>query len=914
MAVAAVQEHFGNFLHDAKSRSEKTMQSWDKEKTSLVSILDNFYEHECLKVHPDHLETLKVLTRFHAKAKDCVEAIFNTCSASQRKDADDFGIGLMQLASSVKQTRDDELQRLEIEARTSKDTLEQFQAMVETREADSRRSIEATRNWKQREDSSPVSAGLGFERAHYDGKKKDPFTTSKAKRRERILKAAVSPVSRNAPARSPMRSPTRGIPRSRPARTPSPPKISPTVRDPSTPRKSRASESMQSHDEVFESERLENIHPMMGESIRAASELNQEYEDSLVVINDDELPGWENGNDDDEEHWQGKFHTLCSEPEAKKTLADEEDPAQRHALNELSARNSRLVEQNSDLSTANEDLREENDKFQEMIGVLTNSNNELKRENEELRTRPGYQGLPVDDTYQAGVGVLDSLNPDLEITDLAIPDSPAEPEQHEKPASPVSPGPSDTVSSQASIRGTANKSTTAPTKASEPVPGSLHRFGTSDMASPDDVSPYPDSMSSMSGIVECLRQAVVRCNNDIQRCQKDMKTSLGRETSSKFLLECWENATKKHRHDFQQTIKYFQATKSKPPPSRDDFHAGSSSLGGSPRSAGSPRWASQQKYQPQRKGWNHVASSRMSDTSDETQFTRFGGSPPSSSMVSSFDSDFVGGSRWDPPAHVSPKSGSTPGLAGSKEKPHEPERVQESSPVEGSSDKKSSTQEGGPSTSGDGLKKNQSEPEPQPRPQNSQESSGLRTDTRGTESSDSDNVKHKKKRKRVSFMDLILSFNPLLVAIVFYHGLLVSQIDSWIDRWVRRPWRRYNIAIAIPIILTTVFLCLYTNTYSIYLVVQRERNMWREANNMAKSLMLKRTAMPSTVSLWGLSEEQGLVKQGVGDFVEFMCWSLGITALKNSAGVWMLNQWAVVCGFFSFVFSHGKVASEGWYK
>ncbi|KAG8359785.1 hypothetical protein FVEN_g2637 [Fusarium venenatum] len=868
---ATADECFGQFLQNAKTRSEETTQKWEKKKTSLDSSFDNFYEQECLKMHPDLPEqALTVLRMLHSKAKDSIEAMFHTCSASQHEDAKYFGARLRKTQLDVMKVHEHKLQISKEETNMVKVALKNFQDKVQKRMNDQSDmmsgSTQTKRGTQERRSVNPGSGGLTFEAAKRRSKKtKSPRTPvfltsspSKAapKRQNQKLEPIVEPATRNVAARSYAISPARNFFREQSAH-PSP-EASPPARDPSASRKSRSPKSNQSHYEAFKDGKFDDLHPMMRGSIETASELNQEYEDNLVMVNDTDLSGLENMNDDEDE-WQ------------------DEDYVPRRSFDELSARNSRLVDENRDLDETNEDLREKNDKFQEMVNELTNAKEGLEREIGELHlSLAPDRGLPAD-TNQTDVTTWASAGPDLD-----IPSSPEETEQREVPAmldtpptagkvksslsvppspsshhnvptgtskltSPVSPGPSDTVSSNGSIQGT-------PTKASAPIPGPLYRFNTSTMGS----SQYPDSMS---GIVALLRAAVARCNSELQMCQKEMKTSLGHETSSKFVLECWQNATKKHRHDFHQTVMYFESVKTKPPPSKHNSRAGSSSFGGPTRS--------------------------------------FGSSPPSSSMGNSFESDFVGGSQWDAPERVSPEYGNAPEPAGPKGKPHEPERVQESSPMEGSSDKKGSTQEGSFSSSGDGSKKSQSEPKPQTQPQDSQdsqESSGLRARTRGFEAS---------------------AFFQYWLIVFFYWGLpfikkrgtdsslaaifpvltfYCLRFDRWMDRQVgkRLPSYASLINAAIAMILTIVFFCLYVKTYNVYLVLLRERNMWLEANRMASTLMLKRAAMSSKVSVWGLSEEQGLIR-GVGNFVEFMCWSLGITTLKD----WILEECVVVCQFFN---------------
>ncbi|XEV04059.1 hypothetical protein FSHL1_009346 [Fusarium sambucinum] len=857
---ATAEECFGRFLQDAKTRSEETTQKWEEKKTSLDSNFDNFYKQECLKMHPDlPKQALAVLRMLHSKAKDSIEAMLHTCRASQHEDVKHFGICLMKTQVDVMNSHEHDLQISKEETSMAKAALKNFQDKVQKRMNDQPGSTRTRRGSRERRRSgNPGSGGISFEAARRRSKKtRSPRTpvfstygpdNATPKRQNQKLEPIVEPATRNIATRSHARSPARNVSREQSAH-PSP-EASPPARDPSTSRKPRSPKSNISYYEAFKDGKLDDIHPMMKGLFETASELNQECEDNLVMVNDADLSGLENMDDDGEE-WQ-----------------DDEDYVPRHIFDELSARNSRLVEENRDLDEVNEDLREKNDKFQEMVNGLTNAKEGLEREIGELHLSLAPDRRLPADTNQTDVTTWASAGPDLD-----IPPSPEQTEQREVPAmpdtpptagkvksplseppspslhhnvstgmskltSPVSPGPSDTGSSNGSIQGT-------PTKASAPIPRPLYRFNTSNMGS----SQYPNTMS---GIVALLHAAVARCNSELQMCQKEMKTSLGHETSSKFVLECWQDATKKHHHDFHQTVMYFESVKTKPPPSKDNSRTGSSSFGGSSRS--------------------------------------FGSSPPSSSMGNSFESDFVGGPQWDAPERVSPEYGNAPEPAGPKGKPHEPERVQESSPMEGSSDKKGSTQEGSFSSSGDRSKKSQSEPKPQTQPQDSQdsqESSGPRTRTRGFEAS-------------AIFQYWLLVF--------FYWGLpfikkwgmdsslaaIFPALTSYylrFDRWMGRQVRKrlpsdaslFNLAIAM--ILTIGFLCLYVKTYNVYLVLLRERNMWLEANRMASTLMLKRAAMSSKVSVWGLSDEQGLIR-GVGNFVEFMCWSLGITTLKN----WILEE------------------------
>ncbi|KAG8671387.1 hypothetical protein FPOAC1_004634 [Fusarium poae] len=890
---ATVQKCFDQFLQNARIRSEETMQKWEKERTSLGSNLDNFYEQECLKVHPELPEhVLEILRKLHSTAKNSIEAMFHAFSASQHEDAKYFGIRLKKTQMDVMSIHEHELQQNKEEINMARAALKDFKTHVHKQV--NNRSDRATRDNRQRRSDTPGSGGLHFESAQIRSRKKSPRTpvflqsrptkaTAKgtAMRQNQKLEPIVEPATRNVPTRSPGRSPVRSVLSGHSAHTS--PEASPPVRDPSTSRRSQSPKSDHSQFEEFKDGKFEELHDAMRDSIEFASELNQEYEDNLVMV-DTDRPSLENMYDDEDE-WQ-----------------DDEEYVPRRTFDELSAKNSRLVEENRDLDEANADLREKNDKFQGMINGLTYMNGELEREIGELRLCSPDRGLPADDTNQTGMQTWDGAGQGLDVQGLdgqgldgqglSIPSSPDETEQREVPAmlntpstvgkvkspssvlpspspydnistgtskltSPVSPSSSDTTSSDGSIQGT-------PTKASAPTPGSLHRFNSSDMGSTVDPSQYPDSMST---VVARLRAAITRCNIEIQTCQKDMKTSQGHQTSSKSMFERWQNAARKHRHDFLETVMYFESVKTKPAPSKDDFRAGSSSFGGSTRS--------------------------------------FGSSPPPSSMGNSFESEFVGGSQWDEPERASPQSGNAPELAGPKGKPDEPERVQASSPMEGSSDKKGSTQESSSSFSGDGSKKNQSEPKPQTQPQDSQdsqESSSPRTGTRGTKPSAPRGQKKPKTLLGRLFWGLPFIqervMDPLLAAMFPVLVPYYSRFDRWMGRQVRNRLPSY----AIATMLTIGLLCLYIKTYSVYLVLLRERNMWLEANRIAPILMLKRAAMSSEISVWGLREEQGLIRS-VDHFMEFMCWSLGITALKN----WILNE----CVVWPYLADLGGPAEQG---
>jgi hypothetical protein len=90
----------------------------------------------------------------------------------------------------------------------------------------------------------------------------------------------------------------------------------------------------------------------------------------------------------------------------------------------------------------------------------------------------------------------------------------------------------------------------------------------------------------------------------------------------------------------------------------------------------------------------------------------------------------------------------------------------------------------------------------------------------------------------------------------------------------------------------------YIELCRVRLALQGEWAMWLDANGLARELILRRIAtQPSRWSLWGFGEEQGLGWQSVGDFVEFACWALGFSTLKEFVKILVLNLWALVCGF-----------------
>ncbi|QPC69765.1 hypothetical protein HYE68_000517 [Fusarium pseudograminearum] len=870
--TAVVEKHFSGFLDHVKLRSGKTVQSWEQEKTSLVLDFDTFYKHECSNLPSDLPEqALTVLKRLHARAKDGIEAMFNTCKASQRKDADDFGTGLTKLASTVKETSDKEILRLENEVQKSRLTVESFKRQIKSRLNDSREpeSVEVVEDRREKRAATPISGGMGFDIAHRRATGRGPRTPSSQTRAQRILaqrqastlppisSPVVSPVSRNVPARSPTRVHARSVVRGASYRAPSPATVSPAMRTTSTARKSQAPKGMQS-------EELGDIHPIMEDTMRLGSAISQEYEDNLHML-DEEQSEWENMDEIDEVLWQSS-----------------EDSPQDDSFEDLSARNSRLSREKSRLNKEIASLHEENEKIQEIIKELKGSNEMLTRENEDLRMYTGNQGQPAENANQ--IGIDEDLDFPTSLprvptiphtpTTAGIPGSPlSTPRAHNistdtsKMNSPLTPLPLARASTNDSIRSDWGK------PIGTHFPGSLHRSDTSDMASPDDVGPYTGTMSDVMAL---LRSAVVRCNKDIQTCHKEKKTSPGHETPTNFLFESWEDSARRNRHDFRQTISYFQTISGKSS-SKSRSHASSSSLGGSSRPAGS-------------------------------SFT-------ATNTFKSFDGDFAEGAGWNSPAFVPPKSGNAPGLTNPEGKLHKPKTAQESPPMEGSVDKKGSTR-------GGSSKKSQSNPKRQP--QNSQKSSGSRTGTEGTKSS----IAHGKKRDdddddddddivRILTHPMLekyrhIRMHPLLMAIILYLAVHWSSFKFWVDRRVRRPVREYitrklpsrfssrSTAIAMTMLLITGFFYLYFKTYLVYLVVQKERQMWRDGNNVAMRLELKRAGKPSGVSLWGLSEEQGLVRQSVDDFVEFICWSLGFTALKNSVSVWALDMWAAMFGSFSY--------------
>lgn len=322
--TAVVEKHFSGFLANAKSRSGKTVQSWEQEKTSLVLKFDDFYKHECSNLPSDLPEqALTVLKRLHAKAKDGIEAMFNTCKASQRKDADDFGTGLTKLASTVKKASDKEILRLEDEVHKSKLAVESFKRQIKSRLNDSREpeSVEVVEDRRETRTATPISGGMGFDVAHRRATERGPRTPSSQTRAQRnlaqrqaptlppISSPVVSPVSRNVPARSPTRVPARSVVQGVSYRAPSPATVLPAMRTTSTARKSQASKSIQP-------EELGDIHPIMEETMRLGSAISQEYEDNLHMLGEEQSE-WENMDEIDEVLWQSEFDGLYNEPDAK---------------------------------------------------------------------------------------------------------------------------------------------------------------------------------------------------------------------------------------------------------------------------------------------------------------------------------------------------------------------------------------------------------------------------------------------------------------------------------------------------------------------------------------------------------------------------------------------------------------------
>lgn len=97
---------FDFFLVQTKTCSQKTIQSWEEKRSSLVSSIDSSYQHDCSSVDlPDR--ALEILKRFQAQAKECVEAMFKTCNDSQQENIDHFEHGIKQLETAVEKDKTD---------------------------------------------------------------------------------------------------------------------------------------------------------------------------------------------------------------------------------------------------------------------------------------------------------------------------------------------------------------------------------------------------------------------------------------------------------------------------------------------------------------------------------------------------------------------------------------------------------------------------------------------------------------------------------------------------------------------------------------------------------------------------------------------------------------------------------------
>ncbi|KAJ4005198.1 hypothetical protein NW766_011346 [Fusarium irregulare] len=170
---------FDFFLAETKTHSHTTIQSWEEKKSSLVSSIDSRYQNDCSSAAlPD--KALEILNQFQAHAKECVEAMFRTCNASQQENIGQFERGIKRLETTVEKavkTATSENKDLKNALQACRHKLKRVEEQVATRAKESSNQNKPTAASKTTGNTftpgfTPGSGGLSFERVQNPGTQK----------------------------------------------------------------------------------------------------------------------------------------------------------------------------------------------------------------------------------------------------------------------------------------------------------------------------------------------------------------------------------------------------------------------------------------------------------------------------------------------------------------------------------------------------------------------------------------------------------------------------------------------------------------------------------------------------------------------------------------------------------------------
>ncbi|KAL4723978.1 hypothetical protein ACLX1H_008582 [Fusarium chlamydosporum] len=655
--------------------------------------------------------------------------MYNACSASQRTNLEDFNAAVKQLGSAIEKEQEANLKMLE-RAKGENQEMKRQLRMVRNNtgtkptgaEPDTVAPgpVEVKVDKTTSTESSPGSGGLGFEKAHLAQKDSRTSSSRASVRNDSVTKSTpyLPSAAPSLPRVASDRSPVRGLLPGSPTRSTS--RASGMAPPPNTShRRSLSSMRRVDNDDADENDKNKdaktkgddiarnsysekpqlqapdstkaryqesgnadfgNLHPMMQDLFSIASELSHDYQEKLKTIDYEDFFGWETDegeeslDDEDETEQPGEIPPRRNEPDTKRDSAGTKGE-------------SYLRKENQVLREENQVLRARNDEIEKMTEKLEKEKHGLERENKELIEWLHQQGEPG----AGGIGA--NVLPELQTPSSArktgrhearsIPDTPLTARITDTP--PQLPG---VPSEQSSPASTSRGANTHDAQLQEFFDGSLK--DPSDAASTNSASQYSDTREE---VLINLRAAVQRCNAEIQDCEKNACSPSGIRISLTQIFNHFRDTTTRHRLDFYRTIMY---------------------LGGNPYDA-SPRkvrGATRFTSDASSKGSDLSASNHMSDTSEESQSSRLGSSPPGSSMTGSIfnvangtyairplrEQSEAAFHVIDPPVGVLPPAASSgyendPGLGVPKPQHRilEPEKIRESFKMEDSSDRKDPT-------------------------------------------------------------------------------------------------------------------------------------------------------------------------------------------------------------------------------
>lgn len=771
---------FDSFLAETKTHSHTTIQSWEEKKSSLVSSIDSRYQNDCSSAAlPD--KALEILKLFQAHAKECVEAMFRTCNASQQENIDQFERGIKQLETAVEKERKTTTSQI----KDLKNNLQAVRHKVATRVKESSNQNKPTAASKDTGSNltpgfTPGSGGLSFERVQNPG-------TQKKSAEENSRTAWIEPNPRDTTiGKDP---PVPGTVRSGSSRPPRDRKVNPynifRVQNdgprnpgPETPWPRPI-------------DNIDSVHPgsMMKSLLEIGLYLGLELEKAFV--DDESSTDWE---DEDQDQQSGTIHASRDKSNASKSsLVDAKD-----------------------------------------------------------NHRGTFQGTK--NHRRAG---------------LRTPQTPPSPEasrQHE------------------------------PTELSDPPPTArivdLPRQNT--FTTPTRTVNSDASLVSVQKALSLLEKAHQRCSTDIASLIDNKQNGRGDDESSKLIDHCI-TMIEGYRDDLARAGQcLFEAqTGVYPSPS--------------------PSASSRRSQETQSSVFDSpLPGGSMASSMASSMFSEFA-PKPSSAASSPKKKPFqpeslpVDGPTRALQDHVPPPSLDAQGSTVPKpeHRSHELDGIQEStvqeSSVETPSDKKESTIGDISSAKGDSSEKDQS--------QGSQEGFGpestiagnnttpSRKDENGYEDEDGQNAKnesleHVHSSLSTSTLGLLQGTSRHVWRFLQDHYLSWLHLAVFFGQMARYSWRRYtkrsdagpfpnppHLEEFYRVLADMEFIrAVYMNIYVWYdqAALQKERNMWLDANGLARSLMLRGIATKC------FSGDQGLEWQGISGIVGFAAWVLGITSLTGA--------------------------------